>query len=72
MDIRLPDVTGLDLIQWLKSEDDLKTIPVVAVTAFAMREDEARILAGGFDAYLPKPVSVGDFLKTVERFLEPA
>ena len=71
MDIRLPYVTGFDLIQSLKSEDDLKLIAVVAVTGIATRKDEVRILAGGFDAYLCKPVSVANYLKTVERFMPP-
>lgn len=68
MDIQLPEVSGLDVTRWIKDDPDLQTIPVVAVTAFAMKGDEERIRQGGCEAYLSKPISVGKFIETVRRF----
>ena len=69
MDIQLPEISGIDIIKWLKAQDDLRDIPVIAVTAFAMKGDEERIRASGCEAYLSKPISVMPFLETVKRFL---
>jgi two-component system cell cycle response regulator DivK len=69
MDIQLPEVSGLQVTQWLKEDDELRMIPVVAVTAFAMKGDEEKIREGGCEAYIAKPISVASFLQTVERFL---
>jgi two-component system cell cycle response regulator DivK len=69
MDIQLPEVSGLQVTQWIKEDDDLRTIPIVAVTAFAMKGDEEKIREGGCEAYIAKPISVASFLQTVERFL---
>ena len=60
MDIQLPEVSGLEVTKWLKEDDELRTIPVVAVTAFAMKGDEERIREGGCEAYISKPISVCD------------
>ena len=70
MDIQLPQVSGLEVTKWIKADDDLKHIPVVAVTAFAMKGDEEKIRDGGCEAYIAKPISVTDFLETVRRFLD--
>src|SRR5262249_6715839 len=64
MDIQLPEVSGLEVTKWLKDDPDLKSIPVIAVTAFAMKGDEERIRSGGCEAYLSKPISVGKFIET--------
>ena len=69
MDIQLPEVSGLDVTKWLKADPVLKSIPVVAVTAFAMKGDEERIREGGCEAYLSKPISVAKFIDTVRQFL---
>lgn len=69
MDIQLPEVSGLDVTRWIKDDAELHTIPVVAVTAFAMKGDEERIRQGGCEAYLSKPISVGKFIETVRRFV---
>jgi two-component system, cell cycle response regulator DivK len=69
MDIQLPEVSGLQVTQWLKEDEDLLTIPIIAVTAFAMKGDEEKIRDGGCEAYIAKPISVASFLRTVERFL---
>jgi two-component system cell cycle response regulator DivK len=70
MDIQLPEVSGLEVTKHLKDDQELRHIPVVAVTAFAMKGDEERILAGGCEAYLSKPISVARFIETVRRFLD--
>ncbi|MBC2859919.1 MULTISPECIES: response regulator [Stappia] len=69
MDIQLPEVSGLEVTKWIKEDDDLKTIPVIAVTAFAMKGDEERIRQGGCEAYISKPISVAKFLETVRSYL---
>ena len=69
MDIQLPEVSGLEVTKWLKEDDTLKGIPVVAVTAFAMKGDEEVIRQGGCEAYISKPISVVSFLDTVRRFI---
>jgi len=69
MDIQLPQVSGLEVTKWIKADDDLKHIPVVAVTAFAMKGDEEKIREGGCEAYVAKPISVNDFLATIRKFL---
>ncbi len=72
MDIQLPEVSGLEVTKWLKGDPELQRIPVVAVTAFAMKGDEERIREGGCEAYLSKPISVGELIETVRHFLGPA
>jgi two-component system cell cycle response regulator DivK len=69
MDIQLPEISGLDVTRLLKADNDLRGIPVVAITAFAMKGDEEKILQGGCEAYLSKPISVAKFLETVNSFL---
>jgi two-component system, cell cycle response regulator DivK len=69
MDIQLPEVSGLDVTKWLKADDSLRDIPVIAVTAFAMKGDEERIREGGCEAYISKPISVPGFLETVRHFI---
>lgn len=71
MDIQLPEISGLEITKMLKADDELRSIPVVAVTAFAMKGDEQKIRNGGCDGYIAKPISVASFLQTVSRFLEP-
>ena len=69
MDIQLPEVSGLEVTRWLKEDPELRGIPVVAITAFAMKGDEEKILQGGCEGYLSKPISVAKFLETVNAFL---
>ena len=69
MDLQLPEVSGLQVTQWLKDDDELRTIPIIAVTAFAMKGDEEKIRQGGCEAYLSKPISVAKFFETVDNFL---
>src|SRR5215471_7945631 len=69
MDIKLPDISGLDATLLLKKDDQTKDIPIIAVTAFVTPEDEADSLKRGCNAYVPKPVNIGNLLRTVESFL---
>lgn len=68
MDIQLPEVSGMQVTQWIKEDPELRAIPVVAVTAFAMKGDEERIRESGCEAYLSKPISVAKFLETVRAY----
>ncbi len=70
MDIQLPEVSGLEVTKWLKEDENLAHIPVVAVTAFAMKGDEKRIREGGCEAYISKPISVAGFIETIKSFLD--
>jgi len=70
MDIQLPAISGLEVTGWLKEDLELAHIPVVAVTAYAMKGDEARMLEGGCEAYLAKPISVASFLDTIRRLID--
>ncbi|NUN68038.1 response regulator [Pseudanabaena biceps] len=69
MDIQLPEISGLEVTRWLKEDEELSHIPVVAVTAFAMKGDEERIRQGGCEAYISKPISISAFLDTVRKHL---
>jgi two-component system cell cycle response regulator DivK len=72
MDIQLPEVSGLEVTKWLKDDEALCDIPVIAVTAFAMKGDEERIRRGGCEAYISKPISIATFLDAVRRQLGEA
>ena len=72
LDIQLPEVSGLEVTKWLKEDDELHAIPVIAVTAFAMKGDEERIRQGGCEAYISKPISVSKFIETVKSYLGDA
>ena len=69
MDIQLPEVSGLEVAKWIKEDESLKSIPIIAVTAFAMKGDEEKIREGGCEDYIAKPISVANFIETVRRFL---
>src|SRR5260370_5624107 len=69
MDIQLPEVSGLEVIKWLKEDDLLAVIPVIAVTAFAMKGDEEKIRNGGWHAVIAQPNSRASFQRTRQRFL---
>ncbi len=71
MDIKLPDVSGLEVTKRLKDDETLKSIPVIAITAFATADHEEKIREGGCDAYIVKPILLFNFLQTVERFAKP-
>jgi two-component system cell cycle response regulator DivK len=66
MDIQLPEVSGLDITRWIKDDEELVDIPILAVTAFAMRADELRVREAGCEGYLSKPIQMASFLKAVK------
>jgi two-component system, cell cycle response regulator DivK len=66
MDIQLPDISGMEATRRLKADEQTRSIPIIAVTAFAMAGDEARIRASGCDAYVLKPFNFVELLKLVE------
>jgi len=69
LDIRLPDISGFDVAHRLKSDEVTRSIPIIALTAFAQTEHQREALASGCDGYISKPVNVLNFLKTVETWL---
>lgn len=69
MDIQLPEISGLDITKRIKSDREISDIPIIAVTAFAMKDDEEKILRAGCEAYISKPISIVHFLETIRRFL---
>jgi two-component system cell cycle response regulator DivK len=69
MDIQLPNVSGLDLIEAAKKDPTLRLIPVLAVTAYAGKGDEERIRDAGAEGYLAKPVSIGPFMQAVRALV---
>ena len=68
LDIQLPDITGLEVAQQLKAEERTREIPILAVTAFAMSGDRAKVLESGCDYYLAKPFNVQELRRLVERY----
>jgi two-component system cell cycle response regulator DivK len=70
MDIQLPEVSGLDVTRWLKEDKELQSIPVIAVTAFAMKGDEQKIREGGCQDYISKPISVTHFMDMIHKYLK--
>lgn len=69
MDIQLPEVSGLEVAKWLKADDSVCAIPIIAVTAFAMKGDEEKIRRGGCEDYIAKPIKVASFIETVRKHL---
>ncbi len=70
LDIQLPGIDGLQAAKQLRSRPATRTTPILAVTAHAMRGDEARILEAGFDRYLAKPIRYREFLRVVAEMIE--
>jgi two-component system cell cycle response regulator DivK len=70
MDIQLPDIDGIAALALIRADPALDAVPVLAVSASVMPEDQHKIVASGFDAYITKPISLKPFLATVERFLK--
>jgi two-component system, cell cycle response regulator DivK len=69
MDINIPDVDGYTLTSKLKTVPGLKTVPIIAITANAMRGDRERTLRAGCDGYIEKPIDIDNFLNQIEHFL---
>ena len=71
MDIQLPEVSGLDLTRWIKDDASISDIPIMAVTAFAMRQDEQHVREAGCEAYMSKPIQMMPFINTVKQLTSP-
>jgi len=71
MDIQLPEVSGLDLTRWIKDDTTIRDIPIMAVTAFAMRQDERLVREAGCEAYMSKPIQMGAFISEVKKLTGP-
>ena len=72
MDIQMPHISGLELIEQMKGDEELRSIPIMAVTAYAGKGDEERIRAAGAEGYVSKPISVMRFVEAVAGLLEAA
>ena len=70
MDLQLPEISGLEVTKWIKEDDNLKSTPVIAMTAFSMKGDEEKIREGGCEAWITKPISVSHFFDTIKRVLD--
>jgi len=70
MDIQLPNISGIEVIKLLKADKNTKDIPILAVTAFAMQDDEEQILASGCEAYMSKPISIVEFIEKINQILK--
>jgi two-component system cell cycle response regulator DivK len=69
MDIQLPEISGLEVTRMIKEDPEMKDIPVIAVTAFAMKGDAEKFKQGGCEAYIAKPISIAGFIETVRKFI---
>jgi len=69
MDIQLADISGIDLIKALKNNPQTRRIPIIVITAFAMKNEVIRISESGCDLYLSKPVSIDNFFFSIEKFI---
>jgi two-component system cell cycle response regulator DivK len=70
-DIQLPHISGIELMQQLRADEELKEVPIMAVTAYAAVGDDERIRAAGAEAYVTKPISVARFVQEVDALLAP-
>jgi len=70
MDIQLPGIDGIEALRRIRADGAFEAVPVIAISASVMPEDQRHIVASGFDAFLTKPISVKPFVATVERFLK--
>lgn len=69
MDIHLPGMDGLSVVRAIKSDERTSRIPILALTAHAMRGDKDRFLEAGCDGYISKPIDVKTFIASIERYL---
>ena len=70
MDIQLPDVDGITVLRRIRADRRFDAMPVVAVSASVMPADQTKISGSGFDAFIPKPISLKPFMATVDRFIQ--
>lgn len=71
MDIQMPVMDGLTAMKAIRAEPETSSIPVIALTSYAMKKDKERFLAEGFDAYISKPIDKNAFISAVSKMLRP-
>ena len=69
LDIRLPDMSGIELFKKIREDNRCKQVKIAAVTASVMKEEEEQILSSGFDAFIPKPIDVKKFVQQVRALI---
>ena len=69
MDIQLPDINGMDVTKMIREQDDLKHIPIIAITSYAMTGDRQRALDAGCTGYIEKPINPETFMSTILKYL---
>ena len=69
MDIQLPDISGIQALALIREQDALNSVPVLAVSASVMPEEQQKIVTSGFDAFIAKPINIKQFIDTVQGFL---
>ena len=67
LDLNLPDIDGFEVLKRIKKEERLIDIPTIALTAYAMPEDQAKVKLAGFDSFIPKPIEIEYFISELER-----
>ena len=72
MDIQLPDIDGITAFAQIRGNEAAKHIPILAVSASVMQDEQAKIATSGFEAYITKPLSMKSFVETVEKFIGKA
>ena len=70
MDIQLPDIDGIEALRRIRADASLDNVPVVAVSAAVMPDEQQKIVRSGFDAFITKPITLKPFVETVDRFLK--
>ena len=70
MDIQLPDIDGIEALRRIRADASLDNVPVVAVSASVMPDEQQKIVRSGFDAFITKPITLKPFVETVDRFLK--
>ena len=69
MDIQLPDISGIQALALIREQDALNSVPVLAVSASVMPEEQQKIVTSGFDAFIAKPINIKQFIDSVQSFL---
>ena len=69
MDIQLPDISGIQALALIREQDALRSVPVLAVSASVMPEEQQKIVTSGFDAFIAKPINIKQFIDSVQSFL---
>lgn len=69
-DVLLPDSNGIELLNKIRSNENLANVPVIAITGLAQPGDEQKMLSSGFDGYMSKPINIPSFVSDIEKIIE--